>query len=225
MRKEPWYRSDPNALAAAVQEALKVQEHLRFLDEGERVFLRGRFDIREADEAFAVEIQMPIQSPRHLPVVWEIGERIPRVADPHHANNLNGSLCVQLEEAYWYHFPRGLSTAEFLEGPLRAHLAGQISVLRGDGWPAGEWGHGWKGRVEFYSEVLETKDPAVLYRLLRTACEPFTKTHLPCPCGSGRKTRKCHGPRLHKLGSAQSFAWVRERWSELELRVDQFPEE
>lgn len=214
MAEEPWYRRDCELLTASVSEAIKLQPGLRLRDEGGFVGLEGRFDIDhegQVVEAFSVRIQIAIESPRHPPAVWETGGRIPRVPDPHHVNLRDDSLCVQLEEAYWFHYPQGLSLAEFLENPLRRHLAGQATVLRGGQWPD-EWSHGDSGRWEFYREVLETSDPDTLVRLMGRACRPLTKTYLPCPCGSGRKLRKCHGPTLHKLQQAPSFEWVRSQF-------------
>lgn len=209
---------------SAVRDALEIQDHMRFVDEGARVLLSGRFDLKEADEAFALEIQVPTSSPRHLPTVWEVGDRIPRVPDPHHVS-ADGSLCVQLEEAYWYHFPRGLSLAEFIQGPLPTHLAGQLAVLRGDDWPMGEWEHDGDGRLQFYREILGTSDQTALRRLLLAACDPITSTYLPCPCGSGRKLRKCHGARLNRIQQSPTFSWIRDRRAWIESWANADPKE
>ena len=112
-----------------------MQPGLILYDEDPRLVLRGRYDIREQGEvieSFAVELEPAPDSPRGLRTVWEIGGRIPRVADPHHVNVIDGSLCVALPEAFWYDYPTGLSLAQFLDGPLRRHLAGQSLVLRGE---------------------------------------------------------------------------------------------
>lgn len=185
---------------------------MRFDDEGDRVVLRGRFEIRNDGqllEAFALEVQLAPQSPRHLPTVWEVGGRIPRVRDPHHVNEGGDeSLCVLLPDAYWFYYPNGLTLAEFLAGPLREHLAGQAAVLRGRPWPAGEWSHGTEGAIEFYREILGVTDNAVLFRLMASELSQRSKRRMRCQCGSGKLRRHCHGSLLRKLRNGPNFMMV-----------------
>lgn len=173
---------------------------MRLVDEGERVAFRGRFDIREGGEvveAFAVDVVLPPDSPRGLPAVWEVGGRIPRVVDPHHVNAQDDSLCVLLPEAYWYTNPLGLTLPEYLEGPLRNHLAGQSMVLRGHDWPPGEWGHGSRGPLQFYEELFGVQGEDRLRPFLELLIGGGIDGRWLCPCGSERKLRKCHGKQVY----------------------------
>jgi hypothetical protein len=197
----PWYRDDPAALNTAAREALVAQPHMRLYDEGDRVGLRGRFEIRENDElieAFGIELVLPPDSALALPAVWEAGGRIPRVADPHHVN-ADGSLCVILPEAFWYRYPDGLSLSEYLNGPLRRHLSGQAMVLRGEKWPAGEWGHGFQGMFQFYEELFNARDGNQLLSFLNLVTRDCVKGHWMCPCGTGKKLRYCHGMEVYRV--------------------------
>ena len=201
MTDAAWYRRDPAALESAVQDALVIQPHMRLDDEGHRVVLRGRFEIladNELLEAFAVDVVLPDGSPRGLPSVWETGGRIPR-QEPHHVNSTDDSLCVLLPEVFWYEHPDGLSLAEYLDGPLRRHLAGQAMVLRGEPWPAGEWGHGARGICQFYQEIFDAKNPAQLNAFFDLLTRDRVKGHWPCPCESGLKLRQCHGEQVHRV--------------------------
>jgi hypothetical protein len=207
MGDEPWYRSDPAGLEAAVLEAVEVQPHMSLYDDGERVCLRGRFEIYhegEPIEAFGIEVELSPESSRSLPVVRETDGRIPRNKDLHHVND-NGTLCVLLPDYFLFHHPNGMTLAEFLKGPLRHHLAGQAAVLRGKGWPADEWPHGPEGVVQFYQEVLGEKDLRTLLRLLLSEASNRSKRQMSCPCGSGKKRRHCHGKVLRILGQGPSF--------------------
>ena len=171
-------------------------------DSGDRVVFRGRFEIRDGGElmeAFAVDIVLAADSPNALPAVWEIGGRIPRVADPHHVNTADGSLCVVLPEAFWYGHPEGMSLAEYLEGPLRCHLSGQAMVLRGKQWPAGEWGHGYAGMRQFYQDLFGTRDETQLRGFLDLVSCNRVKGHWLCPCGSGEKLRHCHSEQVYRV--------------------------
>lgn len=212
MADRAWYRADPGALDAVVGDALVVQPHMRLDDDGTRVLLRGRFEIREGAallEAFALDVRLAPESARHPPAVWETGGRIPRVRDPHHVNvDADGSLCVLLPDAYWFHHPEGLSLAEFLQGPLRDHLAGQAVVLQGRPWPSGEWAHFTEGAIDFYREVLATGDDRVLHDLLASELTQRSKRRMRCQCGSGKLRRHCHGEVLRRLRKGPNFLTV-----------------
>lgn len=211
MSDQPWYRTDPAALEAAVEEALVAQPLMRLDDEGDRIVFRGRFDVRDERtviEAFAIDVDLSPLSPRDLPTVWETGGRIPRVLDPHHVVPPKNFLCVTLPDAYWYYFPQGLSLTGFLNGPLRDHLAGQAVVLQGRPWPADEWSHGLDGAIEFYREVLGVTDDAVLFNLMLSELSNGSKRQMICGCGSGKKRRHCHGKKLHALRKGPSFVDV-----------------
>ncbi len=189
---------------------------MRLEDEGDRLLFRGRFEITDESvilEAFAVELELAPDSPRGIPRAWEVGGRIPRVADPHHVNDADGSLCVVLPEAYWYQWPGGLSLSEFLVEPMRAHLAGQACVLRGEPWPGGEWLHGDAGVLQFYGEVLGAPTRHVLQELLKTAANPAMKQRWWCPCGCGKRLRDCHGPILERLRQLPTFHRVQHTFS------------
>jgi hypothetical protein len=197
-----WYRKSAAELERVVGDAMAVQPRMWLDDERERVAFRGRFDICEGGaviEAFAVDVVLAKDSPRGLPSVWEVGGRIPRVADPHHVNIADGSLCVVLPEAFWLEHPEGLTLAEYLEGPLRRHLAGQAMVLRGEEWPAGEWRHGADGKVQFYRELFGADDNSPLTGFFDLLGREKVKGHWICPCGSGEKLRDCHGEQVHRV--------------------------
>lgn len=213
MPDRPWYRSDPEALEETLARAADVQPYLVPLDDGHRVLLRGRFEIREAGgvlEAFAVDVQLADESPRHPPTVWETGGRIPRVRDRHHVNvEKDDSLCVLLPDAFWYYHPQGMSLAEFLDGPLRKHFAGQAIVLQGEDWPDGEWDHFTAGAIQFYREVLGVTDDETLFRLMVSVYSSRSKRRrMRCPCGSGKLRRQCHGPTLRALRGGENFVPV-----------------
>lgn len=185
---------------------------MRLDDEDVRLVFRGRFEVRENSqllEAFAVDIQLATESDRHLPTVWETGGRIPHVRDPHHVNeDGDQSLCVVLPDAYWFYHPNGLSLGEFMESPLRDHLAGQAAVLQGRSWPAGEWAHFTEGAIEFYREVLEVRDDRELFRLMAGELKPGSKRQMRCQCGSSKLRRHCHAEVLRKLRKCPNYLEV-----------------
>ena len=190
----PWY-TDAERLARVIDAVRAVQPGL-VLHRGDGApVLGGEFLVREGEEVldrYTIEIELARESEQGLPAVREVGGRIPRTEDRHVSHD--GSLCVVQPAAYWFHRPQGLPLAEFLEGPVRSHLAMQSIVEGGEGWLIGEWAHGAAGVAEFFAEMLGITAPAAVCELVGVIAGERMKGHRPCPCGCGRKFRKCHGP-------------------------------
>lgn len=64
--------------------------------------------------------------------------------------------------------------------------------------PFGELAHGGEGLFPNYREIFKASDLAIC-TLLTYGTKFLYRGHHPCPCGSGLKLRKCHGPRLRAL--------------------------
>ena len=156
--------------------------------------VRGSFPVVSADgrvlDRYSVRIRFPDRYPDEMPVVEEVGGRVPRTADRHVFTD-SGACCVLLEEARWEAFPVGASFRTFLEGPLQAYFLGQSLVERGEEWPFGEWSHGGLGIAEYYSEVLDTKDLRKIRSFVDLLSLADAKGHHICYCGSGRRLRDC----------------------------------
>ena len=198
MTLRPWYRSHPESLARAAQEVISRYPRLHFEEVGDIVTVRGVFEVREGEivyDEYEIELELPAESNRTIPVVRETGGRIPR-HEVRHVNRNDGTLCVVLPEAYWNTYPNGLSLVEFLDGPLREYFAGQSLVELGEAWPAGEWAHGEIGVLEFYAELFGTNDWKSIIGLVQLLARREVKGHWDCPCASGKRLRQCHGPKV-----------------------------
>ncbi|MBL7953951.1 MAG: hypothetical protein JNJ91_02850 [Flavobacteriales bacterium] len=184
----------PALLEVDRQQVLQAQPKLEMIDTGDAVLFRGPFLLEEGGkvhEQFDVEVAVSPRSQVDIPVVREVAGRIPRQLDPHHVIKDDGTLCVVLPEAYWYHYPEGLRLDAFMMGPLRSHLAGQTFVLQGLPWPQKEWPHAADGSLAFYREILGADDRAAV-RLMLMLAKGSIKGHRECPCGSGAIVRNCH---------------------------------
>src|SRR5258708_2622266 len=137
-----WHHSRPELLAQlrADVEAFCTTLHV-FLEDGV-VRIRGTFPVRhEAEDLdrFRIEIDFPAGYPDHLPIVREIGGRIPWSADRHVYTN--GTACVLLPEDRWWSFPPDRSFSEYLRVPLHNYFLGQSIVEAGGAWPFSEHRH------------------------------------------------------------------------------------
>lgn len=189
-----WHRQNPTLFEKEKLEVEAAFPQLHFHVDNDVVFIRGSFPVvyegKELDH-YSIEIELPRSYPESLPIVRETGGRIPCTAD-RHMNSQERTACVMLPDERWRLWPQGSGLLAYLSGPLRNFFLGQSVVDTGEPWPFGEWGHGAKGIVEYYSTLLKTDDIGVIAGFLEYLAKKKTKGHWPCPCGSGKRLRDCH---------------------------------
>ena len=144
---------------------------------------------------FSIDLQIPRDYPEGIPRLVVRPEEVPWEDDRHVLDNGRACLCVSSE--YRLHWPRGSDLTDFLECFVVPYFARQAYYQSHGCWPPGqERSHGATGIVESFSEILaELGSPgiATIERfLIMLASAGHPKGHDPCPCGSGRKIRKCH---------------------------------
>lgn len=190
----PWHQRSPQ-LVEQIRADLACrfpQLHL-FIDANGLSSVCGSFPVRAPDQKildrYSVSIEIPADFPKSLPVVREVGGRIPWHPDSH--VNSDGVACVLIPDDRWRCFPEGTPFVDFLDGPLHQYFLGHTCVALGKPWPFGQWNHGDIGKREYYAWLLETDDESTIVRFLRVLTRPSLRHHLQCPCGSGRKIRRC----------------------------------
>jgi hypothetical protein len=201
---KPWYEAEPESYRKLQAEVADSFPELRFVKRGHNVVVTGYYPLYEKGkvyERYLVEIEIPKHSPRDLPVIREIAERIPRHSNRHMEED--GKACVVLPDAFWHDHPDGMSLLQFLNGPVRAFFSCQSLIELGEPnpWPSGEWDHGAKGIIEFYGNLLDTSDPHKILEYLKLIKAKFIKGHWTCPCGTGAKLRNCHKSVVEQLRS------------------------
>lgn len=192
--RRPWYRANPDLLDKLEREVRSIYPNLHFYPEKDRVLIRGSFPIIHGGkilDRYLLEIELLPDYPESIPIVRETGGRIPRTLD-HHINNPAGEICLFLPDERCNVYPLGSTFLDFLNGPLRNYFIGESLVEFGQPWPFGQWSHGAEGILEYYSNLLGTKDLAVILKYLEYLSKPKLKGHWDCPCGSGEPLRNCH---------------------------------
>lgn len=168
-----------------------VDEHVHI--KGTLPVFNGTIEI----DRYAVDVVLSPDHPRSLPQVFETAGRIPRTLNRHISGD--GSACIVLPDAFWLEHPPGnLDIVEYLAGPVHSYFLGQAAVERGEPWPFGEWAHGGDGIIELYGRLLGNQEAERVRDLLVAVLRPSVKA-LRCPCGSGRRLRKCHGGLIRTL--------------------------
>lgn len=190
--RRPWYQKRPELLTQVQEDVRTFCTTLHLFTEDNVVWVRGTFPVKHEDDDldhYALEIRFPEEYPDFLPVVREVGGRIPWTADAH---NPEKGACLFLPEEKSEVFPEGSSFLDFLRGPIHNFFLGQSLVALGDRWPFGEHEHGVTAIAAFYQNLFDTKDVQVVGRLLVALAKDQIRGHLDCPCGSGKRVRHCH---------------------------------
>jgi hypothetical protein len=200
MRK-PWHKENPPLFEELKHDLGKKYPDLAVLSIDDTVCLRGSFPIsHEGIELarFQIEIFIPPDFPFNIPVVKEIGGRIPHHVDWHTYEN--GTLCIVVPEE-WLLNSEHTSFIAFLDGPLRNfflnHALAEYQIKR----PMGERSHGTLGLLEAYGEWFGSSELSVVRAYLNCLSREILRGHWDCPCGSGIKLRKCHLSKLIELKS------------------------
>lgn len=213
----PWHKADPALLAKMIAEVQLVYPHLHFYSHADRVVVRGTFPILDSGnelDRYSVDIVLPADYPKSIPIVREVGGRIPHSAD-FHIIAKTGEACLFVPDERWRVYPPGASFLDFLNGPVRNFFLGQ-TVFRATGeWPFGQRPHGPDGIREFYADLLGTKDAAVLLSYVEYLSRPTLKGHWPCPCQSGKRLRDCHRDQINDLTAKIPREVARKSWDAL----------
>jgi hypothetical protein len=183
----PWHRRSPQ-LAEEIRADLRTRYpslHL-FIEADGTSTVRGTFPVSAPDgrvlDRYQVSVEIPADYPRNLPIVREVGGRIPWKADLH--VNPDGVACVLLPDDRWRCFPENAPLVRFLDGPVHDFFLGQSLVALGEEWPFGQWSHGAEGVREYYQWLLQTADAVTIVRFLQVLAKLNWKGHLDCPSQS-----------------------------------------
>jgi hypothetical protein len=199
--KAPWYKRNTTLFEATKTELTTHYPDLRVVNEHGTVYIRGNLPVMDGADVldrFLIEIEFPFDYPESIPVLREIGGRIPWSAD-RHTNRENGEACPIVPEEWLIRADHD-SILAFLNGPVRNFFLGQILAEEGRPWPFGEREHGIPGLIEAYGEIVGTSDEHTLRRYLDCLSRESLKGHWECPCGSLKRLRDCHLNVIKSLG-------------------------
>jgi len=195
----------------------------QIIDGGNSLSLKGGLPISEEGKELAlyqVEIVFPESYPEEIPVVREIGGKIPKISDRHF--DYDGVACLFVrDEAYKFCAP-GYSVAQFIEGPVRQFFLGQVVFDATGKFPA-ERKHGIDGILDFYEEIIGTRNMQTVIAFLEYLTHPGLKGHRECFCGSKKKIRNCHLGILQDLKSKIRQVDVQKSLKQLKQQLSRSP--
>lgn len=193
-------------------------EGLEFVEEDNGSFLlkgvlafEGEYEGLVVADAFDIEMLIPSNYPKALPVVRETGYRIPR---QFHINLDDNTLCLAAPLAVKIQFSLDKTLLGFIENLIIPFFFNYIQFQKSGILPFGELSHGAEGVLEFYKDYFDCNNSETVLKLLRILIMQDYRGFSKCPCNSGRNLRNCHGRQLIKcmnLQTPQEFA--NERWA------------
>lgn len=146
---------------------------------------------------FPVRVEIDADYPISTPKVWVEDESLLTGYEHVFAD---GSLCLGVFGELALLRQSDSSLTRFMDDIVIGNLyAVEYHRIFGE-MPSGERRHGSDGIIEAYQELFGVDDPCAAMRLLAVACgiEDY-RGHANCPCGSGVRTRDCHGDILMKF--------------------------
>jgi len=167
-------------------------------------------EYRIADE-YEVKIEVPEDFPDTIPIVSEIGGRTEEIAKERklddirdlHKNTHDGTICLCVKQVEHEKVPPGSTLVDFINVLVIPYLYG-LSYFNEQGkWPWKDYGHGFKGLLEFYAEDPTPQGKRAVNAVLASLPKDIDKrTYLSlllaptmnpaCVCESGTPLKECH---------------------------------
>ena len=181
---------------------------LILIPEENKYFVRGNIHFRaqhstyeSIEDVFLIEIEIPDTYPSVPPAARDLGERIPR---SFHSFE-DGSFCLGAPLAVKMTFAKSPTLLGFVNSLLIPYLYSfSFQVAHHGKMPYGELSHGGSGLMDYYMSLFETKRPVAIIKFLAILAFQKYRGHSQCPCESGNKLRRCHGPFLLGLQKHQT---------------------
>lgn len=180
---------------AAIQEYPKLSRVLN--SEGQQHILAGELDIVDTNgkfwDTFSIEIHCSKEFPKRFPRVYEVGGKIPKIAD-WHINEGDETCCIKALPEELIRCQQGITLCEFIDTEVKPYFFNQCHRRVEGFYVNGEYSHGLLGVFESYARMLGTENDlrnTLQLMILIASIEKPGRTHT-CFCGSGQKYRKCH---------------------------------
>jgi len=155
----------------------------------------GEYEDKKAGGDYGIEISIPANYPESIPVTNSIDGKIP---ESFHTYPKDKTLCLGVPLAERMTFAKNPTLMGYIKKLVIPFLFSYSYFKDHDKLPYGDSDHGAPGKLHFYKDLFKVEDFEVL-GFLKLLADNRYKGHFPCPCGSSRKLRDCHGPLLLKI--------------------------
>lgn len=178
--------------------------------------------LERIDDAYEVEIAVPPNFPRELPLVKETAGRIPR--DFH--TNPDGSLCLGSPIRQYLELAKTPTLPGFVKTCFIPYLYGFSYKEKYGRLPFEELDHGMKGIRKDLAILFGIDDEKAVEEMVRLAgMKKRDANKRRCPCGSGRRLGKCHNRPVNRLRSQLGRPRLRDHYRWLTNKHHRFAKE
>lgn len=153
---------------------------------------RSAFDYT-LQKDYLIEILIPVLD-AELPQIKSLDNAIDKTY-PHYYIE-SGMLCLETDTAVKFRFIEGFNLIEWMSEYVETYFFSYEYYCRFGSFPFGERSHSYLGIIETYQDIFNETDLAKTVKLFKYAATQKYTGHEECPCGSGCRLRKCHGPVL-----------------------------
>lgn len=190
-----------NNIKELIQELIQYQPNLKVVDEDKKI-LEGKLLVNKEHDNFIVnrffDIRIEIaENLVYLSDVFETGNYIDK---RYHHKYTNGKLCLSTYIDLITANAQNNSLVSFCEDFIEPYLFSYEYYKTYGFFPFGDREHDVVGTLSSYKDITGIYDYKELrqfiYKIVKG--EYIYRGHLPCPCGSGKRTRNCH-PRIKNL--------------------------
>lgn len=151
---------------------------------------------RAIEDRFNIELRIPEDYPKTPPNAYETGGRL----NGYHHLFTDGRLCLGAPVEVCKQFAMQSTLLSFVEELVVPFLFSFSYERQYGEMPFGELAHGGEGLLDYYVDFFRTSKEKTISLLIYLAVDDRNR-HGSCPCGSGRRLERCHGPRLDTLGT------------------------
>lgn len=147
---------------------------------------------KNLSDSYLIRMSFPPDYPNAHPMVEEIGGKIP---SNFHRNGKY--LCLDVPSKVHMIFKENPTIKHFIQALLEPYLYSHTYWQKFNRkMPFGQWSHYGDGIFEHYLEYFNIEDRATVINFLELLVKKDYKQSMPCPCGSKKKIKKCHGKKL-----------------------------
>jgi hypothetical protein len=178
-------------------ENLKHEQHLLHLEyNGLGCIIKGKYCLfveyqgEQFQESYQIEITINREFPMQIPIVRETSKKISR--NYRHIYQ-NGELCLEIPTKISIALYDNPNLDFFCKQFVNNYFFSYLFFQKYKKFPFGDRSHGINGILEYYYEIFNVDNPKYVLNLLEWIVNRKYRGHLICPCGSGKKTRSCHG--------------------------------
>lgn len=179
-----------------VNSLLQIYDKLHIEKESnEEIILSGEILVNRTSlsyhvyNAYEIKIHIPLKSDE-LPYIFDAGNAI----DSNYSHQYkDGSLCLETDAAVRIRFIDGFDLVSWMQEFVEPYFFSYEYYQRFGCFPFGERSHGIEGVLQSFGDVFQETDNTKVCKILKVIYRDRYRGHLPCPCGSGKKMRACHG--------------------------------